>query len=719
MKKLLFVVCTIMISVLTAKAQKALFIPAEWKVNRTDTLLYKEVDTENKYTWSKTRSKESDNFICYWDKYYTTEPTKLASSNFYYVNVDELLRKAEEFYALNVGKLAFCDEAKSKVSKYKMMILLNHTTTWTCYGAGYDFTIGALWLNPATCKPIGQSVAHEVGHSFQYMCYSDYGGHTGFHDAIGQGATIWEQTAQWQSVMSYPNLKWDQSWSIFRQSHNYAFTHEFHRYQSYWFHYYLIEKYGVDIIGKIWHHPVSKAMDFNEVFMDLMGYDVNQLYKEYFDYAMKMATIDLDVARSESDRYIGSYVYNYITLEGKKHQVAYSSCPQATGFNIIPLNVPKAGTVLSTRFESPKLTTRMPELAPGDPAVYLDKESKISPSDRTSYNVFYAPGSTSATSRKCRGFRLGYVALLNDGTRVYSSEDKVYCSDGSKTESEDIDFVVPENVKRLYFVVSPAPSVYFQHKWDENVTNDDQWPYTVEFTNTNIFGAPEISDDLPLTDATLTYDVYFARSSSTYPAIDVVVEGEAAAALGTAFQLQPSEVNNKLVTWATAGPADGKMMFYAVNPNGTISNTASSANGYGHWFSNTGSRTAYSSGYLYSEFFPATMTFTIGQYPGKLTNNSNYTIRQAIKYKKGDETATVTFVFNCHVTSTRTGYQLTDVKQADIYTSVPEVIAQPSGKSIDVYSLSGVKLKSNTTYTDALNGLPKGIYIVDGKKMRK
>lgn len=49
-------------------AQKALYIPDEWQMERSDTLLYKESDPDNKYTWSKSRSKESENFIVYWDK---------------------------------------------------------------------------------------------------------------------------------------------------------------------------------------------------------------------------------------------------------------------------------------------------------------------------------------------------------------------------------------------------------------------------------------------------------------------------------------------------------------------------------------------------------------------------------------------------------------------------------------------------------------------------
>ena len=642
-------------------AQKALYIPAEWKnFNSRDTLLYAEVDTLNKYTWSKTRSKQSENFICYWDKYYTTEPTKVASGDFYHVDIDDLLQKAEQFYALNVGKLAFCDEATSKVRRYKMMILVNHSTTWICYGGGYDFTIGALWLNPATCKPVGHSVAHEVGHSFQYMCYSDLGGHAGFHDPIGKGSTFWEQTAQWQAAQAYPDLMYSQSWFIFPHTANYAMTHEWMRYQSYWWHYYLAEKYGIDIVGRIWRHQMSGAADANEVLMDLMGYDAKALYKEYFDYAMKMVTLDIDGIRDLGKANIGTYDYNYVSLGGSKYQVAYASCPQATGFNVIPLSVPKAGTTISTNFVSLK---NQAQLADGDPALYYNGESQYVSSGKVRYN-----SSVGAAVYKTRGFRLGYVALLNDGTRVYSSVDSVYCTGTSalKNIACDTEFTVPEGVKSLWMVVVPAPSAYVQHKWDDDITNDDQWPYTVEFKGTNIKGAPNISEDREICDATLTYNVNLPKSTSNYTSVSVRIEDDAAAALGTAFQMQASDVSSHLVGWNTSGPADGEMMFYALKANGDIDNQGTTANGYGHWFNASGSRCSYSASgsSLFSEFAPGQLTFAIGQYPNRLTIGNTYKIGQAIRYKKGDKEAVVKFIFNvtCRTSTSAGSYELTDTE---------------------------------------------------------
>ena len=602
--RLLFAVSLCLMQCATLSAQKGLYIPNEWKnFNSRDTLLYAEVDTQNQYTWSKTRSKESENFICYWDKYYDKEPTKLPSSDYYRVDIDDLLQKAEQFYALNVGKLAFCNEATSKVRRYKMMILMNHTSTWTAYGGGYDFTIGALWLNPATCKPVGHTLAHEIGHSFQYMCYSDLGGHAGFHDPIGQGSTFWEQTAQWQAAQAYPDQKFSESWFVFRHTANYAMTHEWMRYQSYWWHYYLAEKYGIDIVGRIWRHPMPAAADANEVFMDLMGYDANQLYKEYFDYAMKMATLDLDTIST-----------NFVSLKNQSL------------------------------------------LADGDPAQYYDGDSRYVDSGKLRYN------NIGATDYKTRGFRLGYVALMKDGTRLYSSEDSVYCTGTSALKNYECttQFTVPENVKALWMVVVPAPTKYFQHKWNEDIGDDDQWPYTVEFTNTNIKGAPVIIDGMDIADATIVYDVSIPKSANSYGSAIVMVEGDAASVLGTAFQMQPADMEKHLVSWTSKGPSDGQVMFYALDSDSEIINANSTANGYGHWFNEAGNRCDWGSGYIFSEYISGYLAFQVGQYPGRLTVGKTYKVAQAFKYKKGDKEALVKFIFNvkCKSSSTTEDYEL-------------------------------------------------------------
>lgn len=665
-----------------ASAQKKLYIPVEWQ-NRTDTLIYKESDPDNKYTWSKSRSKESENFIVYWDKNYgKTIPTNSPSA--YRVDIDDLLQKAESFYALNVGKLAFCDEKNSNVSRYKMMILLNHTTEWVCYGGGYDDLIGALWLSPSTCAPVGQSVAHEVGHSFQYQCYADLRGHAGFRAAIGQGSTFWEQTAQWQSVQAYPEHKWSQSWPLYSSYSNCAMTHEWMRYQSYWWHYFLAEKYGIDFIGKLWRHDTGKGDDPNQVLMDLLDIDANELYRLYFEYALKMATIDLQVAQNENGPYIGTYPYRYYPVGDNTYQVAYYSCPQSTGFNVIPLNVPAAGQTITTIFTSLKSKAH---LAPDDNAAYLENGVETAMPGKTTYNE------NKSYSRQ-RAFRIGYVALLHDGTRKYIYEDKLYCSEGGLgNKTEQISATIPGDIDKLYLVVSPAPKEYIQHLWDSDFSNDDQWPYTVSFQGTNIYGAPIISDDLPISDAVITYDVSLPYSSSSYAFTPVQVEGLAASVLGTAFQMPAQQLANHMVAWTSAQPTDGEAKFYPVNRiTGNPVNKASTANGYGHWFNVKGTCSDFGTGAVYSEFNPSNLTFNVGQKPGSLTPGTTYTISQAVKYAKGEAIVTVRFVFRVTCTSSNSepSTKLVDVKQDEVVTGIGSASVSVEDKRTSTTHISGM-----------------------------
>ncbi len=706
MKRLVFSYFLLAVSCMAGYAQKQMYIPQEWR-NRTDTLIWKESDPDNRYTWSKSRSKESDNVIVLWDKGYgNTIPTNAPSA--YRVDIDDLLKKAEAFFDLEINQLGFVDPENSNLNKYKVMILLNHDTGWICYGGGYDYQVSALWLSPSTCKPVGHSVAHEIGHSFHYMCYSEASNHgadrscqTGFHGAVGNGSVTWEQTAQWQANQSYPEEMYNQSIGVFRNSHNYAYTHEWHRYQSYWFFYYLCQLYGdIKTVANVWNYPETTVKDFNQVLMDYKQLSVRDLYKLYFDQACRLVTWDLDVCKPYRNNYIGDFTYRCaLTVDGR-YQVALASCPQGTGFNVIPLQVPEAGTDITTH-----LTGLRPNaaLADADPGEYLDGNSQYSKYSQRHYIM--------GGSRTDRGFRMGYVALMKDGSRRYFSEDSVYCQ-GASIVTEDYSMTVPEGVSQLWLVVSPALKHYTQHKWDEKIDADDMWPYQLQFEGTDIgaratvYASPTI-DGRDISDVTYTYDVTFPRDTQGYSGASVSVSGQAAATLGTAFQMQNTDIASKMQNYTSSGPSNGRVMFYAVNPDGQLAKSGSTANGYGHWFDKSGKVCAYSSGYVYSEFNASSLVFTLGQYPGKCANGSKYTIRQALRYKKAaGEEAVAKFVFNITIGSTAS-VTLQSIDYDDPTLGIERL--ENSEKHIEnaaIYDLSGRRVSQPT----------RGIYIQNGRK---
>ena len=712
-----FLTLALLLAALGAMAQKTVYIPNEWRNPwPSDSLLYAENDPDGKYTWSKTRSVESDNVIIFWDKYYKTNPKELSKSDFYYVDIDDLLKKCEDFFDLEIRQLGFVDAQKSNLSKYKVMVLMNHTTTWTCYGGGYDYQVSALWLAPSACKPVGHSVAHEVGHSFHYMCYAEHSGHrdsqtdnTGFHLACGNGQAIWEQTAQWQACQSYPNLMYDESIGVFHNSHNYAYSHEWHRYQSYWFHYFLCQYYNdITTVAQVWNTPMTgqsagNATDFNQALMKLKGLSDRDLFKLYFDYACRMATWDLDVCAPYRNPYIGYFTYRCVLTPDNEYQVALASCPQGSGFNVIPLKVPAAGTQVTTHLTALSVGAA---LLDDDPGEYLNGDSQ--------YEKIADRHYTNGGSRAARGFRMGYVALMQDGTRRYFAEDSVYCTGVKNGVTEDYAFNVPEGVKNLWLIVSPALKTYTAHKWDENIKNDDMWPYRFSLEGTDIGDDATIYvnptlDGRKTADCSYVVDINIPRQTQSYLGTAFALNGRAAATLGTAFQLGLDNFAPKMEAWDARGPGNGHLMLYALNTDNTLEQTGSTANGYGHWFDATGKVSSHANGAVYSEFLPQSLMFSIGQYPGRCAEGSSYTIRQALVYKKNPrETATATFTFHITVGGTTASAILRSIDYADPTTQGITTLpwARTSGP-VKVFDMQGRQLSHPQP----------GINIIDGQKV--
>jgi hypothetical protein len=554
-------------------------------------------------TWCHGRSKQSAHFVVFWGAgYKDRNPNSSEVPEIYRVDIDDLLEKAEEFYEININELKFAETGvnKSKLDKYKMMIFIYYQAEWLATGSGYDDTIGALWVSPGTCKPVGSTIGHEIGHSFQYQVFCDLGNQTGFRYGFGGngGNTFWEQTAQWQSFQSYPQEAFTSyNFQVYTENYHRHVFHEWYRYASYFIHYYWTDKHGIDMVGKIWRQAKQPEDPF-QAYMRMTGITVSQLNDEVYDAATKFVTWDLDAIRENGKDFIGKQTFKYTTLEDGSYQVSYDRCPGTTGYNVIPLNVPEAGTEISTAFTGMTNTT--------------------------GFNTVDA---------KRSGWRYGYVALLDNGTRVYG--------DMNQGQTNDVKFTVPAGTSQLWFVVTGAPNTYLPHPWDEEEENDDQWPYKVKFTNTDILGNIVFDGTEVHHDVTLIYNVEFPFSASAYPGKSLTIPQADMVKLAKAFVLQPSDIASKL---------DGAVKFYAVESNGTL-NANRTANGHGHWFDANGNVIAWSANAMvFSEFTAPTWTFALGQYPSHCTPGTTYTVKQALVYEyEVGKKAQATFVFNVKI----------------------------------------------------------------------
>ena len=221
----------------------------------------------------------------------------------------------------------------------------------------------------------------------------------------------------------------------------------------------------------------------------------------------------------------------------------------------------------------------------------------------------------------------------------------------NKKTSDDVQFTVPANCKNLWFVVLGAPSTYTVCPWNEKESDDDQWPYSVKFSNTDILGNIIIHPNDTPKDFTLTYNVSFPADATGYTGTTVNLSNNGdLAKVAQALVMQPSAIVGALLG-AKAIPSEGKIAFAAVEANGSL-NYNTTANGYGFWFDSTGNSINWGTdndSKLFCEFSPGNFEFSVGQYPGKSKADDKYTIKEALVYTKDGKQYQITFTINISI----------------------------------------------------------------------
>ena len=437
--------------------------------------------------WSFKRSKESEHFIVFWEKGFGDNPQSGKVPSGLRVDIDDLLAKAERFYTTNVETLGMVEtgSGRSQLDRYKMEIYLLYQTDWLATGSGYDDKVGALWVNPSTCQPVGSTIGHEIGHSFQYQTYCDNvlrgraNDHkTGFRYGLpgsNGGNGFWEQCAQWQSFQDYPDealTTWH--FAYWKANHHRHFENEWQRYASYWLHYYLTDRSGMTTIGRLWNesaYPEDALMAYTRLFCD--G-DYATTRRLLFDYAQRCVTFDFKAVRSKVTNQYDTYTTSFLDDGNGWLQVTYANCPAPTGFNAVPLTVPPAGTKVTARVEGLPVGS---SLLASDPGIQIDGNGK-SVDTVAVYNTTDIKGN--------EGWACGFVALKSGGERVYGDACFISATDGDGSLTGEVAFTVPENTLRLWLVVQGSPTVYRFSPWDDREATDDQMPYRLKLDGTSV-----------------------------------------------------------------------------------------------------------------------------------------------------------------------------------------------------------------------------------------
>jgi hypothetical protein len=588
--------------------------------------------------WSWWRCKQSDHFFVFWEPGFGDNPNADSVPQKLRVDIDDLLAKAEKFYSTNISTLKMADvgQGKSYLDKYKMEIYLLYQDEWLATGSGYDNVIGALWVNPSTCQPVGSTIGHEIGHSFQYQVYSDKllngatdDSHQGFRYGYGEdgagGNAFWEQSAQWQSFQDYPDQAFGYDVSVWLANHHRHFDHEFMRYASYWLPYYWTQKHGIEAFGNIWKKSAYPNDPLQTYEILYCNNDLDKLYDDLYDYSARCVTYDFDAIHQYATDEAMAYNTTMYNVNGY-FQPAYSNCPGTTGFNVIPLNVPSAGTKVSATLEA---ITPGSSLAAKDPGTMVDADGKEVGTTKT-YN-------TQTNTRS--DYRFGYVAVVN-GNAKYSE-----MFHGNNLTAS---YKVPTGTDKLYLVVVATPDTYNRHAWNDKESEDEQWPYRVKFENTNLKGYVDIDPTSKPTDVTITHTVDCPKSEDwTLGSLNLTDNGDLAK-ISKAFVMEPSELSGATLAIAsgtTQTPTEGKVAFGLLQPDGTISYSYT-ANG-GFFCKADGSVGSYGDGDpVFVEYDKAKFVLSYGQYPGKPEAGKKYTVKPVLVYTKDGKQYVATIVLN-------------------------------------------------------------------------
>lgn len=542
--------------------------------------------------WCFQRSKESTHFIVFWEPGFGLDPKKSDIS----LDIDQLLERAENLFHFYADSLGFVYPGNSRsTDKYKIEIFVNYSSEWLATGSGYDDTIGALWCTPWALQASGgHTVGHEIGHSFQYLVSCDLGTTHGWRYGFGSnasgGCAWWESCAQWQAYKVYPEQQFSNDHtSQYLDKCNKNLLHEDWRYANYFIQDYWCMLHGMKFIGTLWRES-TRPEDPVEAYKRITGITQSQFNDEIFNYAQRVCSWDIDGIRERGASHIDNHSA-YVSQDATDKylwRVDSAHCVENYGYNIIRVNNVDAGTTVKAYFKG------------------LAGESGY----RRSYLTR-------------AGWRYGFCAYLEEGSRVYA--DPVSDKEGVA------EFTVPEGTKMMWFVVTGAPTAHWRHAWDDNASDDEQWPYEVKFEGTNKYGYFETYPaDYERRDTTVTINAELAYDASYYSSTIVQYDIEAASrALGlSTAQLQAV----RCATSANPGFVGVNNTSTAITPTTTTSTSSSTV--FGHWFNNSGNVCNYdTNARIFAEFRPATFKCTVGQYPGRLTRGRTYTIKQAIRYR--------------------------------------------------------------------------------------
>lgn len=621
--------------------------------------------------WCHARSKRSENFVIFWESGYGSNPAAAPSP--YKVDIDNVLWVAEKAFAMYADSLKFIERGNSKTDTYRMIIRLKYSTTWEANGSGIDDMIGMLTLSASAAQAAGVTVAHEVGHCFQYQVHCD-GFPGGWMYGQGEngagGNSYWEQCAQWQAFKVFPEQQFtDYNYSNYLKWCNKNILHEEARYANYFLQDYWTFLHGWDFIARLWQQSIFPE-DPVDTYKRLNNLTQVQFNDEMYDFAARAASWDIPHIRSRGETAMDTRIQCAMNeLEDGYWAVDASRCPENYGYNVIKLNPPLAETEVKVCFEG-----------------------MAGASGYRSLNKNHA------------GWRFGFVALQNDGTRVYGDMHSLEVSLGKYSPQDTAIFLCPDNCQKLWLVVTGAPKTHWKHAWDDDDSNDEQWPYKVKFENTNLLGEPN--------RVVMPLETDMEPWENQHDDISVIQLDTAA--ICRLFQLTADELRSRL---------QKSVYWCAMRPDGSYTRFPAYGD-YGYWYAKDGNLAQKAEAAVYAEFIPENFTMEVGQNPGICEVGDTIVVRQAFEYvtEKGYSQWLVIPVKIAIVAITPVKPVCATPDDVCVNTLVSDMLyLQRTYDRIELYDIRGFPV-GRCRGADRMNmsRLPAGMYVLraDGKTVR-
>ncbi|WP_300923298.1 DUF6055 domain-containing protein, partial [uncultured Muribaculum sp.] len=412
------------------------------------------------------------------------------------------------------------------------------------------------------------------------------------------------------------------------------FYHEWMRYASYWLQHDWVNRHGIEAYGRIWREseaPEDPVETYTRIYN---GSDMQKTYDELYDYAAHMVYYDIDNIREYAPAEVkGDYYTKLYKVADGKYQVGYESTPGTTGFNVIELEVPSAGSTVSVAVEA---------IAPGsalhknDAGTMLDGDgNKVGKATNYNDNTIYGAPNTAS------GYRYGYVAIVN-GVPQYSEM--------SKGANGSASYTVPQGTRELYFVIMGAPDTYHRQWWNDNEADDEQWPYAITVSGTDVTTFEEVIEvvidpNAQPQNVALTINVR-GNEDSAYDYAHYNIAYLDNAAICYAFALTPEQLDAAM-QHSSEGVAEGKVVMRLKMTDGTYSyddNCGGELGGF--WCNAEGNPQGWGADARTYTKLHTIFDMEVGFMPGTLTAGETYPEVVELVYTKDGNEYVATMNFN-------------------------------------------------------------------------